>query len=68
MVDTLKRFATFVKESWHEVRHQVTYPSAEEVKGTTVVVIVVTAAFAVFFWVCDLVMAEVVTWFFDRFA
>ena len=68
MIDSLKRFATFVKESWHEVRHQVTYPSREEVKGTTIVVVVVTAAFAVFFSLVDLAMAEVVTWFFDRFA
>ena len=67
-MNTLKRFATFLRESWHEVRHQVTYPSMEEVKGTSVVVVVVTAAFAVFFSLVDLAMAEVVTWFFDHFA
>jgi preprotein translocase SecE subunit len=67
-MNTLKRFATFLRESWHEVRHQVTYPTWEEVKGTSIVVVIVTAAFAVFFSLVDLAMAEVVTWFFDRFA
>ena len=67
-MNTLKRFATFLRESWHEVRHQVTYPSKQEVKDTSIVVVVVTAAFAVFFSLVDLAMAEVVTWFFDRFA
>ena len=66
-MNTLKRFATFVKESWHEVRHQVTYPSWQEVKGTSLVVVLVTAAFSVYFSICDLAMAEAVTWFFDRF-
>ena len=67
-MNTLKRFATFLRESWHEVRHQVTYPSKEEVKGTSIVVVIVTAAFAVYFSLCDVVMAEAVTWFFERFA
>ena len=67
-MNTLKRFATFLRESWHEVRHQVTYPSKEEVKGTSIVVVIVTTAFAIFFSLVDVAMAEVVTWFFDRFA
>ncbi len=67
-MDTLKRFATFLRESWHEVRHQVTYPSKEEVKGTSIVVVIVTAAFAVYFSLVDVAMANAVTWFFDRFA
>ena len=67
-MDTLKRFITFLKESWHEVRHQVTYPTQEEVKRNTIVVMAVTAAFALFFWVVDLGMSQVVSWFFDRLA
>ena len=67
-MESIKRFLLFVKESWHEVRHQVTYPSWPEVKGTTLVVVFVTAAFSVFFSLCDLAMAEAVTWFFGRFA
>lgn len=67
-MDTIKRFATFLRESWHEVRHQVTYPGKEEVKGTAIVVIAVTAAFCAFFWLVDFGMSQVVSWFFDSFA
>ena len=67
-METLKKFFTFVKESWHEVRYQVTYPSREEVKGTSIVVIAVTTVFAFFFWGVDLFMAEAVKIFFDLFA
>ncbi len=67
-METLKRFGTFLKESWEEVRHQVTYPSWQEVKGTAKVVIITTVLFSIFLSLIDVVMAKGVTWFFQLFA
>jgi preprotein translocase subunit SecE len=67
-VESLKRFPIFLKESWHEVRHQVTYPSKEEVKGTAIVVIITSAIFAVLLFGIDMAMGQAVSWVFERFA
>ncbi len=67
-METLTRFRTFLKESWIEVRDKVTWPTREEVSGTTLVVVVTTAAFAVYLGVIDTAMAVLVKRVFDRFA
>ena len=67
-METLKRFALFLKESWHEVRHQVTYPAWPEVKGTSWVVVVTGVVFAIYLSSIDLVMAKLVKGFFSLFA
>jgi preprotein translocase subunit SecE len=67
-METLKKFATFVRESWQEVRHKVTWPGRDEVQGTTLVVVVTSLAFAGFLGVVDFVAFTAITAFFDRLA
>ena len=64
-METIKRFGVFLKESWNEVRHQVTYPSREDVKKTSIVVIVTSATFAAYLSICDVIMALAVGKFFE---
>jgi preprotein translocase subunit SecE len=46
---------------------KVTWPSKNEVVGTTVVVIVATLVFALFLWGCDLVFYKAIDFLFTRF-
>jgi preprotein translocase subunit SecE len=64
-VETLKTFWTFLQESWQEVRYKVTWPSQKEVQGTTWVVLVTTALFAIFLGIVDLGMLKVIQALFD---
>jgi preprotein translocase subunit SecE len=50
---------TFVKEVRTELR-KATWPSAKEVRGTTVVVVVTSVIFAVFLWLVDILVRQVV--------
>ena len=67
-METLRKFRTFVRESWNEVRNMVTWPSKAEVKGTTTVVLVTTVAFALYLALVDFVMVTLITRVFERFA
>ncbi|MEM7249618.1 MAG: preprotein translocase subunit SecE [Acidobacteriota bacterium] len=67
-MESLKRFITFVKESWQEVRYQVTYPSKQEVIGTWKVVMATTAFFALLLFAIDWVMAKGISEIFKQFA
>ena len=71
-METLKRgfnnFTTFLVESWNEVRHKVTWPSAREVKGTTLLVVITTLAFAIYLGALDTAMLSIVDWVFAKFA
>ena len=52
-----------LRQFLHEVRvemKQVTWPTQSEVRSTTVVVIITTVFFAVFLWLVDLGMSQVV--------
>jgi preprotein translocase subunit SecE len=46
---------------------KVTWPTRNEVVGTTVVVIVSTIVFALFLWGCDLVFYKAIDFLFTRF-
>ena len=64
----LKEFWQFVKDSWDEVRFKVTWPTRDEVKGTTLIVLVTTLAFAAYLGAVDLLMFNLVDKFFELFA
>ncbi|RMH56267.1 MAG: preprotein translocase subunit SecE [Candidatus Hydrogenedentota bacterium] len=52
----MKKVRTYFEEVWNEVKWEggkVTWPSNEEVKGSTIVVIVTVALMAVYFAVVD---------------
>ena len=46
---------------------KVTWPTKNEVVGTTTVVIVATIVFALFLWGCDLVFYRAIDFLFSRF-
>lgn len=46
---------------------KVTWPTRNEVVGTTGVVIVATVVFAIFLWGCDLVFYRVIDFLFTKF-
>jgi preprotein translocase subunit SecE len=46
---------------------KVTWPSKNEVVGTTAVVIVATIVFALFLWGCDVVFYKAIDFLFTRF-
>jgi preprotein translocase subunit SecE len=66
-VETLTKFRTFLQESWQEVRYKVTWPTKQEVWGTTVVVLITTLAFAMVLFVLDSSMAWAIKKVFDQF-
>ena len=47
---------------------KVTWPTRNEVVGTTVVVIVSTIVFALFLWGCDVVFYKAIDFLFTKFA
>jgi preprotein translocase subunit SecE len=54
-MNQLKRFRQFVIEVWGELK-KTTWPSQNEVYGTTLVVIVTVLICAFFLWVVDLIL------------
>jgi preprotein translocase subunit SecE len=72
MVDKSKAWIApklaWLRESWQEVRYRVTWPSKEEVWGTTRVVLVAVVVFAIIVGAMDLVMYQLLTRVFAMFA
>jgi preprotein translocase subunit SecE len=56
----------FFRDTSGEMK-KVTWPTRNEVVGTTTVVIVATIVFAVFLWGCDLVFYKAIDFLFTRF-
>ena len=56
----------FFRDTNGEMR-KVTWPTRNEVVGTTVVVIVATIVFALFLWGCDVVFYKAIDFLFTRF-
>ncbi|HWM89767.1 MAG TPA: preprotein translocase subunit SecE [Thermoanaerobaculia bacterium] len=52
-----KRFVTFLGEVRTEMR-KVSFPTREEVIGTTIVVIVTSVIFAIYLWIADLLIQK----------
>ena len=56
----------FFKETAGEMK-KVTWPTKNEVVGTTAVVIVATIVFALFLWGCDVVFFKAIDFLFTKF-
>ena len=56
----------FFRDTQSEMK-KVTWPTKNEVVGTTVVVIAATLVFALFLWGCDLVFYKAIDFLFSRF-
>ena len=61
-----KKLTTFLSEVRTELRKS-TFPSWNEVRGTTVVVIVTSFIFAFFLWIVDIMVRRVVGGIMDFF-
>ncbi len=65
----LKQFPARTKGFFSDVRNEmrkVTFPSRKEVQATTTVVIITVFLFALYFWIIDLGIGNVVTWVLNR--
>jgi preprotein translocase subunit SecE len=62
-MDWLRRMRGFLTDVRGELR-KTTWPSMLEVRGTTTVVIVTVFIFALFLWIVDTVLFNVVDWIF----
>ena len=70
IVNKPKQWVTTVRDGWRDVLSEmkkVTWPSRNEVVGTTVVVIVATVVFAVYLWGCDILFYKGIEFLFGRF-
>ncbi|MEA2326368.1 MAG: preprotein translocase subunit SecE [Thermoanaerobaculia bacterium] len=56
----------FFRDTNSEMK-KVTWPSRNEIVGTTVVVIVATLIFSVYLWGCDLVFYKMINFLFTKF-
>lgn len=56
----------FLRDTNGEMK-KVTWPTKNEVVGTTTVVIVATIVFALFLWGCDMVFYKAINFLFTRF-
>jgi preprotein translocase subunit SecE len=65
-----KQWVTTVREGYRDVLSEmkkVTWPSRNEVVGTTVVVLVATVVFAVYLWGCDILFYKGIEFLFGKF-
>ena len=70
LVSKPKQWVSSTKEFWRDTSSEmkkVTWPSRQEVVGTTVVVLVTTIVFAVFLWGCDQGFGSAIVWLLKRF-
>ncbi|PYQ62192.1 MAG: preprotein translocase subunit SecE [Acidobacteria bacterium] len=70
IINKPKEWVTAVREGYRDVLSEmkkVTWPSRNEVVGTTVVVLVATVVFAVYLWGCDVVFYKGIEILFSKF-
>ena len=58
---TFGRMRSFLTETRSEIK-KVTFPSRDEVVGTTIVVLIASVIFAVYLWVADLIILQAFEW------
>ena len=56
----------FLRDTNGEMK-KVTWPSRNEVVGTTVVVVIATIIFSVYLWGCDVVFFKIIDFLFNKF-
>ncbi len=61
---TFSRMRSFLTETRSEMK-KVTFPSRDEVVGTTIVVLVASVIFAFYLWVADLIILQVFEWIYQ---
>ena len=70
IVETPKQWWTatrdFFRDTGGEMK-KVTWPTRNEVVGTTVVVVVTTFVFALYLWGCDVLFYKAIDFLFNRF-
>ena len=61
---TFSKMRSFLTETRSEMK-KVTFPSREEVVGTTIVVLVASVIFAFYLWVADLIILQAFEWIYQ---
>jgi len=61
---TFNRMRSFLTETRSEMK-KVTFPSRDEVVGTTIVVLVASVIFAIYLWLADLVILQAFEWIYQ---
>ena len=70
IVERPKQWVTTVREFWRDTTSEmkkVTWPTLNEVVGTTVVVIIATVVFALYLWGCDVIFYKAIDFLFTKF-
>jgi len=63
----MKKIKAFIIDAVHEVRHKVTWPSYKSLQESSVLVLVASVIFAAVIGVVDLVLRNVIGWFYHMF-
>jgi preprotein translocase subunit SecE len=58
---------TFVKESYQELVHKVSWPKYSELQNSSVLVLVASLIFALLIGVIDLAFENAMSWFYNEF-
>jgi len=70
IVEKPKQWWVVTRDFWRDVNTEmkkVTWPTRNEVVGTTVVVLVATLVFAIYLWGCDVIFYKAINLLFTRF-
>ncbi|HEY3054184.1 MAG TPA: preprotein translocase subunit SecE [Thermoanaerobaculia bacterium] len=70
IVEKPKQWWVITRDFWRDTNSEmrkVTWPTRNEVVGTTVVVLVATIVFAVYLWGCDVIFYKMIDFLFTRF-
>ena len=63
----MSKLITFVKESYNELVHKVSWPKFGELQNSSILVLVASLIFALLIGVIDLAFENAMSWFYNEF-
>jgi preprotein translocase subunit SecE len=63
----MSKILTFVRESYQELVHKVSWPKYNELQNSSVLVLVASLIFALLIGVIDLAFENALSWFYNEF-
>ena len=63
----MEKLKSFVRESYQEMMHKVSWPKYKELQNSSVLVLVASLIFALVIGVIDFVFENSLEWFYDQF-
>ena len=64
---TMSKLTTFIKESYQELVHKVSWPKYGELQNSSILVLVASLIFALLIGVIDLAFENAMSWFYNEF-